>query len=325
MKKLGIQLMMNNACDKQCAYCYEYNAGDEFLTEDAIRNIISKMAEMPFFNNAVTFFGGEPTISMEVIKNIMSEFPTIDYTIITNGYFIKLDKISIECMKNMREIAVSVECTEHAHTILRGGEYNELIKKLIGLNKEWNNICLNVSINRYMYDEMDEFIENYHKWKNAGLGVHLYAIKGNDLFINAKEYGEFLIKMYEKDRDIFNQIILSESEDTDCEFLCSFEDKIVVDVDNTIIKCARLKERTGSVVSDATEWYNNWVKSILGNSVELYERCKSCPVELGKCQVSCPAFIAECIKDGEIDLLNRLCDQEEIKQGMREMLKESGI
>ena len=312
--KKSLQLIVNNACDKKCKYCYENNIGDKSLTIDNVDNVIEKFINTDIWNRHILFFGGEPTLSLPVLRDAFNKHHNdVTFSVITNGYFLNL--VDYDFMKNYSSVSVSLEGTEESYAFFRNGSnLRNVIDRLIAL--KWNNIIINISINGLLNHNAKEFVSNVRYILNNGLHVHLYSLKGDDFFKDLEEYIHFLKNVKNEDEDIFNMIILKDSNTSDTPFLCTFDDAISISPDNKIVKCARLNEEwiTYDQLDDVKE---EWANIIAHNHKDLYEGCSNCEVEIGKCQTSCPALIKELIQSSNFDLLNKLCMRERINEKLR--------
>lgn len=322
--KYGITLLTNNVCNKKCKYCYEHNTGDKVMTIDQIDYILKRLWNLPGLDRHILFFGGEPTISLNVIRDCMEKYPMLTYSIITNGYFLmNYDYEEYEFLKNMIGINISVEGTSKAFLELRGEdnlyEYLEKIKML--KDKGWKNIVANISINGILRDNIDEFIKvcNFLRYNNIGL--HLYSINGEDNFKNSEEYAEFLICVGKKAGWLLDLIVGKGMEDADTDYLCALEWSFTFDGDLNWVSCARDQNNPTKLteISDddlLKEWSTRVVKTHISN----YPTCEECEVPVGNCTRSCPAYIKEKLDNKEYNILDTACEKEIIKHRIRKGL-----
>ncbi len=63
-----------------CPYCHRDEAETSPVISDKLKNILTKVGKIKIF-----FYGGEPTLYMDVIKEIVEIKPDADYYITTNG------------------------------------------------------------------------------------------------------------------------------------------------------------------------------------------------------------------------------------------------
>lgn len=79
--KVGvISIFLGNKCNMSCPYCHRDEAETSPVISDKLKNILTKVGKIKIF-----FYGGEPTLYMDVIKEIVEIKPDADYYITTNG------------------------------------------------------------------------------------------------------------------------------------------------------------------------------------------------------------------------------------------------
>lgn len=96
---LGLTIATTQACNFVCPYCYEKGIDFKNMNDETICNIITfiKNNINPNTSLDITWYGGEPLLSMDVIEKISEEiftFINIDKysaSIITNGYLLTRD------------------------------------------------------------------------------------------------------------------------------------------------------------------------------------------------------------------------------------------
>lgn len=314
---LGATILLNNVCNKKCKYCYEKNDGKYILTKSNIDSIMERLSKFNQLEKDIEFFGGEPTLSLDIIKYTVEKYPDYSYRIITNGYFLELEEFEYECLSKLLSVTLSLEGTEKAFNELRNGiDLNKTLDKLIKLNRKWKNISVNLSINGILLENIDEFIHNYELLISNNIGVHFYSLKDENFF-NEKDFLYFLMYIKDKNEKLYNEIILNDNNKSDTEFLCSLNDRIVINSKMEIIECAWINKKISDLSCSNEEILYSFAEGISKNHKSLFGGCNECEVEIGKCSISCRAFIEECLKNNKIELLNRLCNQERIKEYLR--------
>jgi len=88
-----VNLMMTKACNASCPYCYQKNYNDK-NTEKMSKKTLDDIMKFMFSKFAddmltFTFFGGEPLLNWETIKYCIEEYPSLKYTITTNGKLLR--------------------------------------------------------------------------------------------------------------------------------------------------------------------------------------------------------------------------------------------
>lgn len=159
---------MTSKCNLLCKYCYGKTTED-FLTEEEKENydldlpadMNFKIEELKKFASydkdfELTFYGGEPLMKIEDIKEIMNKIPAKTFMLQTNGQF--LHKLPSEYMNRIHTILVSLDGTEE-HTNERRG--NKVYEKIIqNLNLIRQNGFKREIIARMTVDETSDVYEN---------------------------------------------------------------------------------------------------------------------------------------------------------------------
>lgn len=312
MKKMKIVLNTTNMCNLKCKYCYVDKSNHSILSYSVAQNIINNIREMSdLFERKCTFFGGEPSLAKDLIVKIIENNSDFEFSIISNGYQL-FKRDSYDFYKMFSHITITIEGTEVAYRELRGASgLNNDINKLIELKRDFNStIIANISLNGMLLNDVDEFINNISKLRNADIKVHLYSIKGENYFTSPEHVYDLLSRLESYDEDFLSRDFLKSHELNlvDTEFLCTYDDSVTFDVDGNIITCNWNKASIGTSFDKNT--YTNILKLYRNNHKSLYEGCDTCDVPVGYCMISCPEFIKDCIERGELEKLNHCCSCE---------------
>lgn len=318
--KLGLSILLNNACNLKCKYCYEKNNGDEFLTKENLDSIINRFQKSYFFNNDIEFFGGEPTMSLNVIEYIVNKFNCFNYRIITNGFFLNYNEVFYQILSKFSGVIISIELTQKSFKFYRNrDDLSDFIDKIIYLNKKWKNVSVNVSINDLITENIDEFIDNINKFRKENIPIHFYSLKYKSN-ISERQFYDFLMYIKQKDESIYESIILKDNNISDTEFTCTFENRICINSNMEIVNCAWMNkkpEKKLTIENSDDEILNSYLESIAKNHKINFTGCSNCEVELGKCSISCRAFFEEIEKNNDLATLEKLCNFEKIKEYLR--------
>ena len=199
-----ICLILNNSCNLSCKYCYAHQGvydkplaqlsyekaieGIDFIARSAIAHNSNKMT--------VAFFGGEPLLSFNLIKQLVdyaeNTYPYLvkKYQITTNGTLINLE-IAQFMEKYNFNIMVSIDGNQKFHDYYRcykngQGSYKDVVK---GISFISNKFLLNArititDINPLIHEYIDDILQ-------LGIKRITFAIDYNvredsfDLYINA--------------------------------------------------------------------------------------------------------------------------------------------
>lgn len=75
-----VSIFLGNKCNMSCPYCHRDETETSPVVSDKLKDILLKTGKIRVF-----FYGGEPTLYMDAIKEIVETKPNADYYITTNG------------------------------------------------------------------------------------------------------------------------------------------------------------------------------------------------------------------------------------------------
>jgi uncharacterized protein len=131
-------LLVNDQCNLHCRYCkgniYRPELCDAWrgLPTSCKAEILYPLTELEQFfrkdqDPVITFYGGEPLMSVEAVYEIMDRIPWGKFMLHTNGTL--LDRMDPEYLHAMSSILVSIDGREQVHDKHRGrGTYRLLLK-----------------------------------------------------------------------------------------------------------------------------------------------------------------------------------------------------
>lgn len=129
--RVELQLLTTLTCNLKCTYC-SLGVGDMVgsqgkvsYTLDALDSFIKKyLAAHEIY---ITFYGGEPTLNLDFIKEIMERYPTFRFQLQTNGTL--LDSLPDSVLGNLSNILLSIDGGEKITDGFRGrGVYRQVVK-----------------------------------------------------------------------------------------------------------------------------------------------------------------------------------------------------
>ncbi|MBD3229022.1 MAG: TIGR04084 family radical SAM/SPASM domain-containing protein [Candidatus Lokiarchaeota archaeon] len=122
-------IFLTRACNLCCEYCgscrYPTSLPNEITYSlKKLKNFIEKDK-----NASIAFYGGEPTLRIDLMKEIMDNFNVKHYIIQTNGT--RLNKIPVKYLQKLSIILVSLDGDEKITDLNRGkGTHERVIKNL---------------------------------------------------------------------------------------------------------------------------------------------------------------------------------------------------
>lgn len=315
----GLELLITDGCNKKCSYCIRRHSSNMMSFETAT-TIIDKALLNSKFNKAVSLFGGEPTLNIDLMNRLIDHYgDRIWFSTITNGNYMNI-KNGIDVINKLGSIHISIELTETAYNAFRGSSD---VRSLILSTKDLKcrRIVFNASYNGLIFDDVDEMKENIKLIEELGHELHIYHMKANyDGFSNdMNDYINKFIMMRDIYPDFFNNIVnnykdkyFSLNPIQKCNNVCSMDGMITISPDGIILPCSYSKENDGYNVFDVD--YKD-LDSIMDNHIKTYgtykiwDKCKTCFVPTALCRASCPFIMRDVDKNGSTDII---CERERL-------------
>src|SRR3989339_782591 len=129
--RVELQLLTTLTCNLKCTYCslgvgeVVGSQGKVSYTPDVLDAFIKK--HLSEYEVYVTFYGGEPTLNLDFIKEIMGRYPTFRFQLQTNGTL--LDSLPDNVLSNLSNILLSIDGGEAITDGFRGrGGYRQVGK-----------------------------------------------------------------------------------------------------------------------------------------------------------------------------------------------------
>ena len=129
--RVELQLLTTLTCNLKCTYCslgvgeMVGSQGKVSYTTDALDAFIRK--HLSGHEVYVTFYGGEPTLNLDFIKEIMGRYPAFRFQLQTNGTL--LDGLPDSILANLSNILLSIDGGEEITDGFRGrGVYRQVVR-----------------------------------------------------------------------------------------------------------------------------------------------------------------------------------------------------
>ena len=129
--KYGLSLLVSENCNMKCSFCYQHKEkAKKNMSIETAEKAIEKIRQEPGFNGEIEFFGGEPSLNLDVIEHVMNKYPEYRYCIISNGLWVDNPR-ACELMKRMWHVTISIEGTDYAYqTIKKQPSVRKMIEKV---------------------------------------------------------------------------------------------------------------------------------------------------------------------------------------------------
>ncbi len=216
----SICLNIAEKCNLNCKYCFgkggNYGNIDSLMEQDTAQKLLNHWFEN-LDSNAnefyVTFFGGEPTLNVEVIKFVIDYINSyrndiakkVTYIITTNGTNITPE--FIEILKNNRfKVSVSVDGIEFIHRYNRPykdntNSYQNVINNIFKIKKHVRDLSVQITLFKEDIKYLSKSVLNL--WE---LGIN--NVYSNLVFSKNYNYEYLYIKEYEKQMKILSKEML---------------------------------------------------------------------------------------------------------------------
>lgn len=296
-------------CNLHCEYCFEKNTHTTVMdgeTQKAVvKYILSKIT-----NNTkkikVSWFGGEPLLTLDVVRNISRLLSTklqnkkIDYVpfLITNGTLLNNENCKIlyeDC--NLRNIQITIDGESQTYCKTKKAtskQYQELIDNIVNGSKYFN-ISIRLNVTKENFDELKniaKYLSNLCDSKNkikfylARVVDYSNTMEGKCLTLN-----EYLEKKLEFDSymkknisDIY-EFEIPKYRKNYCGALR--HNNVVIGPKGELYKCEHLigeENETIGTVFNGINFNDSYIKFIQN---DFKEECKEC-ILFPKCLGGCP-------------------------------------
>ena len=182
---IEIMLMVTESCNLSCRYCYEINKTQKKMSFDIARKIIDKEIQSiknPDENIVIQFFGGEPLLEFELIREIYNyiaklKIPNFNYCFtVTNGTLLT-DEMKCWMIEHKQDFicGLSLDGTKEIHDYNRSNSYD-----LIDFNfflEAWPAQKVKMTIAPDMLDKLSDGVIHCHE---LGFGVLCNLADGID-------------------------------------------------------------------------------------------------------------------------------------------------
>ena len=302
-----IIIMLGFACNFNCKYCMQHEFKTDKMKVECNPEVIDFIKEQASINERINinFFGGEPLLYFNTIKDIvlsLSKLDNISYNLITNGSLLNEETVNFI---NEHNIPVCISWDGRNTKLSRGidvfetnkdnifklkngfsvssvlNAYNSpktILEDVFELNKEYKkvyNTDIEYNIDNIYYLEnsnSDIFLLDFEKYKNDVeelINKYIYDNKNTNYF-EQKYVSDFMnmIKSYDE-----NQIL---------EFpACRNGINVLnIDLNGNLYLCHNNSDKVlGTIHSNSNDYYNKYEEynNILPNYY--LEHCKTCSVK----------------------------------------------
>jgi len=205
-------------CNFSCHYCFEKKE-KKYITSEVIDSLIKYVEQQKELSNIfITWFGGEPLMALDKIREFYDKFQKIwgekafSSNIITTAYYITPEVIEILKAVKISSMQITLDGGRETHNKIKQTEgcsdvFSKIIENidLITETAPEINVVIRVNLtkeNANEYIQLHSFLNNRYKGKNLGIAPGLVKDRGcnrgenSSLFFNHKEYAEFVLNLF---------------------------------------------------------------------------------------------------------------------------------
>lgn len=293
-------------CQFRCVYCYEKHPcvymNDS--TKTAVINMVDNYAKIGK-NISVVWYGGEPMLDFESIKQLTHEFQNIcsDYgvlytaSMISNGYFfseesiLKLDELSVV------SVQITVDGTKAIHEsrrpMISGNEsFEHIIKNMIDINHNTHvEVHLRINADKDNIQSAYELVTYLKEIGLTGIDVNLGMMKafGCDHACGNKAKKLFTMREFADEFMRFKEHLINNGFYHAVEKMmpeykvnsCTMDapDSYVIDPDGYVYKCISKVGQKECSIGNVKEGFNEKAHLLLDAfDSEMCEKCKYFPI-----------------------------------------------
>lgn len=169
-------------CNFSCAYCFENNKRNVYMSETTISMLIEFIKRHNFIKSlSICWYGGEPLLAFNIMKKIMIKLqneiklPILSHVIVTNGYHLNREVIDFCEAYKVTCMQVTLDGIKERHDSIRINKSNQkasfdkIIDNMDMLLKKIDDFKLHIRVNIEKKNLIDfHNISNYlnQKWPN---------------------------------------------------------------------------------------------------------------------------------------------------------------
>lgn len=214
---LNITIAPTLNCNLNCIYCFQQNHEDESCTLDE-DTLLSFIKQFSIKNLNITWFGGEPTLKLNLITEISKSLimycsdNDIRYSasIISNGLLLNDDTLNRLIESQVNKFQLTMDGLKHTHNERKnGGEklgdsFSNVVHLIKSATDKSIKISLRVNIDKENYDEIYDLIDYLEPIFNKNISIHFSKIEQftnknlimkNEIFTE-EEFSLIEVKLY---------------------------------------------------------------------------------------------------------------------------------
>lgn len=156
---IGLTLLPTSACNLRCPYCFEVNKESKFMTDKTIDDLIKFINRHEYAKTyAITWYGGEPLLAIDIIKKISKRLKEevnlklTSQTMITNGVLLNQKALNILQDIPLNNIQVTIDGIPQTHNQKRclpnkTGTFDTIVTNIKRYMEVFPNSAVSIRVN----------------------------------------------------------------------------------------------------------------------------------------------------------------------------------
>ena len=217
---LGLTICPTLLCNFRCPYCFEYSQQQSaIMTHTTVERLLAFiMSYKQIRHLALAWYGGEPLIGFDVIREITDRIKTlnIDFegaALVTNGYLLDKGKCDLLNELKIHSVQITLDGPEEVHNrrrFLAGGgpTFRRILANVdILMNSNYEGSChIRVNIDKHNIEGFPELhaslLERFEGKKLSIYAGHVDTSLGrsydHSCSLNPREWTDFTFEMYRR-------------------------------------------------------------------------------------------------------------------------------
>ena len=321
-KELHLIIALTLDCNFRCFYCYEKHP-KRYMHDDvklAIVNLVKKNA-MLGKNISITWYGGEPMLDFDSIKELTSKFKKICETynvnycasMISNGYLFNDESIREIDNLCIKDIQITLDGIKEVHEKRRpmiGGtsSFHQIVENIIRINNETSAVVkLRINVDKSNIDRAHQLIEYCSNLGLHNIDLTLGLMKAfgcdhscgnaNDELFSMFEFSQEYLKFREHAKKLGFERAVNKMTPKYKINSCTMDapNSYVVDPEGFVYKCiSQVGQPSNSIGNVKLEFDSNAHKRISPFANKLCSKCVYFPICKGGCLLNNSKQNAEC-------------------------------
>lgn len=315
-RQLSLIIMPNETCNFRCIYCYETlkHRVMSLHTMDAIFAYVEK--NISFFDSlCVSWYGGEPLLSIDIISKLSEKFINICRThkkyyfatITTNGYLLDLETFRL--LRNYYVISyqISIDGFRDTHNKQRplcdgSGTYDVILNNLVNIKNNIKSgsfkIIIRTNCSKIIMEKFGDYIDELlmHFADDKRFLIFLRPVMDwggervssmSESLLGVEQINEFFYKIIEKDPDGKLSFYMNTLDPTGSVCYAGYKNHLTINSNGEIFKCTcDLDNYQGSKIGkigndgdfDINNSHNGVWESNIKNKKAICQSCDMAPV-----------------------------------------------